>query len=320
MARSTGRWFRLTTTELPEGERLQQWETRFSRTVTPLRWRKLQPRFDASLTLAESGCLGLGRGTGSAHIVERDSELIRAVRSEYVKATVPLRGRIAFYTGDGAWALRPGQALIHDSDQVFSLGSTQGMTEVAVIVPRAVYEDAVGPIDRAVPQVINPDGTAGAYIAALGRLLEAATRSEAAPKPDETAVLELLSALSTGGRATVSARTHYEAACEVIERSLYESALGAEYIAARIGISGRHLSRVFAAQGTTVPRYILGRRLVHAHRLITSPEGGALTVAETAQRCGFASPSHFSEKFAKRFGIRPAELRRQTRSASSATG
>ncbi|MFC3999291.1 helix-turn-helix domain-containing protein [Nocardiopsis sediminis] len=316
-ARSVGQWLRLATTALPEDQRLEQWESRISRVVAPLRCRTLQPRFHASATLARSGSLILTRVTGAPHMIERDSEHIRAQPGEYVRVLVPLRGRTAFYTGDGAWTLRPGQALVHHSTLPCLVGSAKGMAEVAVVIPRGVYENAVGPIDLAAPQTIGTDGTSGAYVAALGRLLEGATRSETAPRPDEAAVLELVGAMSAGGRASPSPRAHFDAACEVIERGLADSALGAGYVAARIGISERHLSRVFAAHRTTVPRYILGRRLDHAHRLITSREGGMLTVAEVAHRCGFASPSHFSGKFTERFGVRPAELRRQARSASS---
>ncbi|MFI1708735.1 helix-turn-helix domain-containing protein [Streptomyces griseoruber] len=194
-----------------------------------------------------------------------------------------------------------------------------GTLEVSVALPRALYEESVGPIP-AKPRVIGADGVLGPYVAALGRLLEKATRSQASPKPDELAVLELLGALSSGGDSRSTGRSHYEAACGVIERHLADPALGAGYIAARIGISERRLSRVFAARETGVPQYILGLRLERARRLITSPEGATLTVAEVAHRCGFASPSHFSQKFARGFGVPPAELRRQSRSASSMSG
>ena len=55
--RSTERWVRLSTTSLSEEARLEQWETRVSQVFMPLRCRTLQPRRDASATLAGSGGL-----------------------------------------------------------------------------------------------------------------------------------------------------------------------------------------------------------------------------------------------------------------------
>ena len=76
-----------------------------------------------------------------------------------------------------------------------------------------------------------------------------------------------------------------------------DPALGARYVAARIGISERQLSRVFAAQETAVPQYILGLRLERAHRLISSREGGTLSVAEVAHRTPPAGPQRLVDEW-----------------------
>ena len=103
------------------------------------------------------------------------------------------------------------------------------------------------------------------------------------------------------------ATAHRAAARSYIEEHLTDPGLGAGQIAAAIGISERQLSRVFAADGTSVPRLILSRRLQLA-RLVLSSE--AVTVADVAARCGFTSVTYFSHAFRSHFGERASDVRR----------
>ena len=80
---------------------------------------------------------------------------------------------------------------------------------------------------------------------------------------------------------------------------------------ARNGISTRHLSRVFADVGTSVPQFVLARRLEAARGLLETTAAGAMTVAAVAHRCGFASAAHFSNAFRARFGERASDVRRR---------
>ena len=129
---------------------------------------------------------------------------------------------------------------------------------------------------------------------------------------DESALLELVAALAGTGRDELAA-AHRTAAQAYIEHNLGNPALSAPHVAAAVGISARHLSRVFAAAGTTVPQYVLARRLEAARCLLERPSAGALSVAAVAHRCGFASAAHFSNAFRARFGERASDVRRRAR-------
>ena len=106
---------------------------------------------------------------------------------------------------------------------------------------------------------------------------------------------------------------HRAAAKSFIEDHLTDPALGAAWIASAVGISERQLSRVFAADGTSIPRHILHRRLRLAHALLAEPAcgGDRDAVADIAARCGFTSAAHFSHAFAGYFGRRASEVRRE---------
>jgi AraC-like DNA-binding protein len=196
-----------------------------------------------------------------------------------------------------------------------------------------------GPVITSFAAPGDPAGTprtgslseAGRYARALARLAGRATRAERPVPPDERTVLDLVAVLA-GGRNAARATAHCAAAYSYIEEHLTDPNLGADQIAAAIGISERQLSRVFAAEGTSVPRHILTRRLTLAHSLLTGPapeqaaaaQAGAAEagppqaappqacpeqVAVIAARCGFTSASYFSHAFRQRFGYRATDLR-----------
>ncbi|WP_198969009.1 DNA-3-methyladenine glycosylase 2 family protein [Xylophilus sp. ASV27] len=79
-------------------------------------------------------------------------------------------------------------------------------------------------------------------------------------------------------------------------------------LAARLGISDRHLRRVFEAQfGVSPLQYLQTRRLLAAKQLLTDT---ALPVAGVAEASGFGSLRRLQAAFGSRYGLSPAALRR----------
>jgi AraC-like DNA-binding protein len=123
-------------------------------------------------------------------------------------------------------------------------------------------------------------------------------------------VLDLITVLATG-RAAAPATAHRAAARSYIEENLTDPGLGAEQVAAAIGISERQLSRVFAADGVSIPRHILSCRLRLAYSMLCSAPNAekAGTVADIAVRTGFTSVTYFCHVFRKHFGHRASDIR-----------
>lgn len=81
-----------------------------------------------------------------------------------------------------------------------------------------------------------------------------------------------------------------------------------EAIASQLGLSTSHFRFLFkTATGQPFHRFLVSKRLEHGRRLLV--EDG-LPVGTVAHEVGFASASHFSRAFSKRFGVSPASLRR----------
>jgi AraC-like DNA-binding protein len=204
--------------------------------------------------------------------------------------------------------VHPGEILVCDVDRPFLRGFGHGLEELAVKVPRAAFADLTGLPELSRPLVL--DAAADPYARALVTLVGRAVRARVPVPAEERAVLELVSVIATEGRVGLPI-AHRAAARAFIDDHLADPRLSAAEVAAGAGISERHLSRLFAEAGTSVPRHILGRRLDLAHSILASAADTDVRTVDVAVRCGFTSMSHFSQAFRRRFGITAGQARRQ---------
>ncbi len=98
-----------------------------------------------------------------------------------------------------------------------------------------------------------------------------------------------------------------DAAAALIENDfLNEHSVDA--LARRVGVTERHLRRIFAAQfGVSPVEFAQTHRLLMAKRLLTDT---ALPVAVVASTAGFGSVRRFNDLFRQRYGLNPLRLRK----------
>lgn len=97
------------------------------------------------------------------------------------------------------------------------------------------------------------------------------------------------------------------AACRLLEDSIGAEMSSVEAIAAQVGVSRRHLDRMFAAAfSCTVSEYFRQIRLARARKLVKST---ALEFGEISTICGFVSYSHFLSRYRKQYGLSPSQDR-----------
>jgi AraC-like DNA-binding protein len=302
------------TAGLPAARRIELWEGHNAAALIGLRCHSTIP-LEATEVNVPLGRVQLARVTGSPHVVERSAAFIRRDPAGAVAVYATLRGEAWFRDEDGTRELRPGQLLICDADRPFARGFARGLEELAIKVPGDALALVKGPVVTAFAPGRDP------YARALARLADRATRAEHPVTADEGAVIDLVAVLTAGpgggrgaGHGADRAVALRAAAYGFIEDHLADPGLGAARIAAAIGVSERHLSRVLAAGGTTVPRLVRSRRLELAYAMLAGPRPAgprlAPSVAEVAVRCGFTSAAYFSHAFRERFGLRAGEVRR----------
>lgn len=91
-------------------------------------------------------------------------------------------------------------------------------------------------------------------------------------------------------------------ACDDAEASI-------EDLAAKLGITSRHVRRIFASEhGVTPLQYLQTRRLLLAKQLLTDTD---LPVGDVAHAAGFASLRRFNAAFLEHYRLQPTALRRE---------
>ena len=101
---------------------------------------------------------------------------------------------------------------------------------------------------------------------------------------------------------------------EHIERSLHDSTMSPETLAAAHGISLRYLHLLFSRHDLQVASWIRQRRLERCREALgTDPE--PVNITNIALKWGFNDSSHFSRLFSKAFGVSPKVYRRLCRAA-----
>ncbi|MFO1220931.1 MAG: Ada metal-binding domain-containing protein [Burkholderiaceae bacterium] len=89
-------------------------------------------------------------------------------------------------------------------------------------------------------------------------------------------------------------------------------------LAARLGITDRHLRRIFVQQVGVAPiDYLTTQRLLLAKQLLTDT---AMPVTQVALASGYGSVRRFNAAFAERYRLNPSTLRREREATPSAGG
>ena len=301
---------RFATARIEADRQVELWERHNAESLIALACRPPAARsFQAAEVNLQLERVHLARVRGSRHLVERSGDLVEAKPAGAIAAYVTIMGE-AFFEQDGQRrVLRPGQLLVCDADRPFVRGFGHGQLVQAVEVPRSEFSALTGLATVRKPVVVDVRPGQNPYGRALARLVGRAVRRDCPVPADEQAVLELVSVLAAASHVGLPV-AHRAAARSFIEEHFTDPTLCAADVAAGTGISERHLSRLFAAAGTSVPRHILSRRLDAAYSMLTADAATSFRTSDVAARCGFTSVAYFSQAFGKRFGITAGEVRR----------
>ena len=116
--------------------------------------------------------------------------------------------------------------------------------------------------------------------------------------------------IAPGLSAMDSSQALAEHAARAIEEAVHAGqSLALTTLAARLGVTDRHLRRIFQAAHRVSPRdYLATQRLLLAKQLLTDT---ALPVTQVALASGFDSLRRFHAAFAQRYRLKPTQLRRE---------
>jgi AraC-like DNA-binding protein len=97
-----------------------------------------------------------------------------------------------------------------------------------------------------------------------------------------------------------------------IEAHLTHADLSPAVVAKRQRISESYIRKLFEGEGTSFSEFVLARRLVRAHRMLTDRRWADRNVAWIAFQSGFGDLSYFNRTFKRFYGSPPSEIRGAT--------
>lgn len=296
------------TVGLPLATQAELWDDECRNQLISLRCRTLgETNLETTMISLQFDRLRLARVSGKPHLVERTSAAVRHEPADAISMYITLAGEAFFYHEDGVLTVAPGQLVVCDADRSFMRGFSQDLEELDIQIPRSLFRELTGL--ETIEEPIVMDFAKGRLDArTLVRLVGRAVR-EVGPQPLDDELVTRFFARLVGGRHDDLGDVHLATAQAFIEENLADSRLTASRIAGVVGVSERHLSRVFSGAGVSVPQYVLSRRLDYARAVLV--KDAHLSVGEVAVRAGFGSAAHFSHAFRGRFGERPTDVRRQ---------
>lgn len=310
---------RFTTRGLIPDYRVEQWEAHNARALIPLDIRTIDGRpLHSEETNLHLPSMRLARVYGTSQIVERSEKFINDNPTGVMAIFFATEGDSFFFDRGGHTSLKPGQALLYDADQPFLRGFNHGFRENVLTISKERFREIVPRSGVKLPMVFEfgPEGSPAEQ--ALGRLVKTTlhrlqlTHVASTDIPlagGEDKVISLLGAIL--GSSPNSEASLSTLARSYIDLHLTNRHLSPQEVAAAVGVSERHLARIFSDEGTTVGRHILNRRLHFAHEALTSGQQDAVPVSEIGFRCGFTSPSHFGRTYRERFGMTPLQSRKE---------
>jgi AraC-like DNA-binding protein len=314
---------RATTEDVAPAERIRFWEDYSRKALVGLTCTSYSEQgLLAKQTNIELAGLRVAEITGNAHAIERSPQTVRATPKDAVFASLLLKGEAVFLQENGCFAVTAGEVVVYDTRRPYLFGFSSPMRQILVDIPRELFDQTCLAGGLPGPMVFGRSTMReGALVAALrsqvGGIVALAQRQGQSQNHDpaaaERAVLHLLVRLAAertgGGPGPDAYRSQLIVAEDYIDRHLSDPGLDAAQVAEVLGISVRHLARVFESTGRSPLRHIVERRLVAAHEEITVAGARQTTIADLAYRWGFSSQAHFARLFRARFGMTPSEAR-----------
>ncbi|MET3513766.1 AraC-like DNA-binding protein [Pseudacidovorax sp. 1753] len=310
------------TAHVPPAERLAYWEAQCAATLVGLRCSSLS---STGLEVEKMGIslpgLGVADIRGEDHVVERNASLVHQIPKESLFACQIVQGRAYFIQREQCLLLEPGETVIYDTRIPYLFGFLTSMRQLLIDVPITVWRESVeaGRLGN-LPLKISARAGAEAMLsetlrATVQRFLREPVRAEADKFSMQTQTL--LSALMDvhvrGAGASRAGLSYLLTAKQFIAMRIAEPDLHPQTVADAVGISLRHLSRLFASDEDSVAQYIWNSRLAGAHRDLLDLKLQKTSVSEIAFRWGFSSLAHFSRAIRTRYGASPLALRATAR-------
>lgn len=202
--------------------------------------------------------------------------------------------------------LKPGDSTVIDAVLPWSSSCETNCVRLYLRVPRWMMEDRLRMSEIPLAKKIEGRSPLGESLSRLSQTLyDDATSLE----PEEIAgvldnYFDILASCTRGYEVTSPDTPELrDRILHFVNAHLAEHSLTPFIIAEAMGVSIRHLHRVFSASGTTLGNHVRALRLQQCRKDLADPRLQNRSITEIAFARGFSDAAHFSHSFRKHFGI-----------------
>ena len=296
---------------LPASDRIDAWQWKAKQICGDCRIRLPKASFNGTIDVRDVAGLPLTRFSSSPLSFSKVPRDNRSPENHFCIVITQFVGVRRYEQSGASVLLQPGDSTLIDSAAPWSSNCNTGCSRLYLRVPRCVMEDHLRRTDIPIGRRINGNTRDGATLCRISQSLyseaERMTKDEGAAALE--AYFEVLAACLGQPHSSSLAVERRGQIHRYIELHLSETTLGPANIACSLGISIRHLHRLFLVTGSTLGDYIRRRRLRGCRADLANPKMREKTITDIAFFWGFCDSAHFSHSFKKEFGISPRVFR-----------
>jgi AraC-like DNA-binding protein len=254
----------------------------------------------------------------------RSPRRIATAREDCFLVALEARTRSALEQDGRQGILHTGDFALVDSTRPYTVLFQDDFEHHVLRIPRRELIQRTGPLDAVTGLTISGSSGAGRLASTLLRTLSTMPDTLAPLAQDQVAgtLIDLLavalgSRCADGNVSESSVRTAWFVRIRNhIEARLGDPELSRSAIATALGVSVRHISSIFGANGMSVTSYIWERRLHRCHMALADGSQRGRSISSIAFAWGFNDVSHFSRAFRGRYGVSPKEYRHSSLSTT----
>lgn len=258
----------------------------------------------------------------SEHVARMTDAACQRLSQPCIKVLWLHQGEAAYRQGARKVVLGPGQWLLYEASQPYSLEMSD-RAHFTVLFSHVSPNDVW--LQRGLPGKLGPQPIEEAARLALDMInsalsqdLHLQARTQMAFNLGLRALLDAALQDEPGGSARQGGRRLLlEEAKAFLLDHLTDTRLTSAQLAEHLGVSRRALYKAFQATQETPQSFQLTQRLLRCRELLLSERGGHLNLTHLAYEYGFADAAHFSRAYKRQFVESPSQAQRLARGGAT---
>jgi AraC family transcriptional regulator, positive regulator of tynA and feaB len=298
----------------PRRDRFSEWLNELQRAfhVRSNVIRRPSP-FNGKLQKHQIGRLTLLDVSGSAYAAQH----ARDGNADYVSVVMSMRGSTNLVQRGYDVVLNPGDYCIMDSTITSQTTIPGPFHNVVARMPVADVTSILPTWQQSIGMVITSrEGAASVFFDVVRSILRQpdALQAESHVGISNAAVDLLASTLLALPHNRKPSPSHMETFHRTrikafVQEHLRDPDLDVDMVASRLGLSPRHIHRLFKEEPQHLMHWVWSERLRHCYADLSRESQRNKTVAQIAYAWGFNDSAHFSRAFRHRYGEAPSDLR-----------